>query len=83
MKNFLFGFLAAILFVACFVFGAVFILGAKVEDRLYGSWEEKLETELILSIYPSVDTELSDALGFDAQEMAEFLSQGNQEKKES
>lgn len=83
MKNFLIGFLAALAVIACFLFGVLFIFGEKVEKRLNTSWEAKEETELKLTIYPSVDIELSDALGLNAQEMADFLSQGNQQKEES
>jgi hypothetical protein len=83
MKNFLLGFLAAIVVLACFVFGALFILGEKVEESLNTPWEEKLETELQLSFYPTADIELSNALGFNAQKMADFLSKGNEQKRKS
>ena len=83
MKNFLFGFFTALAVIACFVFGALYILGEKVEDRLNAPWEETKETALQLSIYPNVDIELSDALGLSPQELADFLSQGDELKKKS
>ena len=83
MKNFLFGFLAAIILIVCFVFGAIFILSKEVEGELYGLWEDKQETELSLTIYPSVDIDLSDTLGLNADAMAEFLSQGSEDREGS
>jgi len=83
MKAFIFGFLTAVGVTVCLAVGTFFILGNKVEERLFGPWEEKKQTELKLAFYPSVNIELSDALGLNAQELADFLSQGNEESRES
>ncbi|WP_269523227.1 hypothetical protein [Coraliomargarita parva] len=83
MKNFIFGFISAIAALACVALGALFIFGEKVEEALNGPWHEKEKTELQLTFYPAEDIDLRVALGMDAVEIAEFLSQGNEEKKES
>jgi len=80
MKNFILGFIAAVAIFILAIAGIYIYLSNEIEKVLNSPWEERSESVINVTIYPNIDIDLAEALGKNAQDLASFLSQGDDEK---
>ena len=84
MRKFIFG-LATGIAATLFLGAAILLMLSEQIERevsgIFGNWEERKGPNLELTLYPSGEVELSDTFGMGASELAEFLGQGNEEKR--
>ncbi|MBC2601256.1 hypothetical protein [Puniceicoccus vermicola] len=83
MKKIAVGYVVGIVSALVVLLGLVLAFSQELEKEFKDMWEQKEEPELEITVYPSEDIELNHALGMNASELSDFLSQGNQQKRRS
>jgi len=80
MKQFFLGFITAIAIVLIAIVGLYRYFTAHFTDTIFNyDWPENKAPELQITIYPSEEIDLTDALGNDAESLAKFLAHGDED----